>query len=280
MWLSIGLLSLALAGEGAQRMSAVGSSLWMVDEAGTGADSILRGTLAGGARADSGGASPAGQALIAGGAGPLRAGILAPLEQTAAPSFDGRLVLLDRNRNRYGVGVGAGGRAIYRAFDPAGYEISAAIDRRFGRALAAINAGASDRGLSMRAGLHAPLSRHQSASIEGALLVSDQASGSALLSLHSALGPDLSLGGAGMLTAGPEAGASLLVGLGYRLPAAVRPPKDRDGDGLVAKEDRCPEAPEDRDERADIDGCPDPGLPDGEPALALRSPALGLREDR
>jgi len=47
------------------------------------------------------------------------------------------------------------------------------------------------------------------------------------------------------------------------------PPKDRDGDGIVDKEDDCPDDPEDKDGFQDEDGCPDPdndqdGILDGE----------------
>ena len=34
-------------------------------------------------------------------------------------------------------------------------------------------------------------------------------------------------------------------------------PKDRDGDGIVDEDDRCPDAPEDKDGFQDLDGCPD-----------------------
>ena len=54
------------------------------------------------------------------------------------------------------------------------------------------------------------------------------------------------------------------VSLGYRDPGA---PPDRDQDGLVDREDACPDDPEDMDGWKDQDGCPDPdndadGVPD------------------
>ncbi len=54
-------------------------------------------------------------------------------------------------------------------------------------------------------------------------------------------------------------------------PEAPRPPSDRDGDGIVDEEDRCPDEPEDRDGFEDEDGCPDldddaDGIPDTEDA--------------
>ncbi len=41
-------------------------------------------------------------------------------------------------------------------------------------------------------------------------------------------------------------------------PKAEEKPADRDGDGVADRDDRCPDAPEDRDEFQDADGCPDP----------------------
>jgi outer membrane protein OmpA-like peptidoglycan-associated protein len=41
-------------------------------------------------------------------------------------------------------------------------------------------------------------------------------------------------------------------------PPAPPPPSDRDGDGLLDAQDRCPDDPEDRDGFEDEDGCPDP----------------------
>ncbi len=46
----------------------------------------------------------------------------------------------------------------------------------------------------------------------------------------------------------------LVITAGYALP----PPPDSDGDGIVDKQDRCPDQPEDRDRFEDLDGCPDP----------------------
>jgi outer membrane protein OmpA-like peptidoglycan-associated protein len=46
-----------------------------------------------------------------------------------------------------------------------------------------------------------------------------------------------------------------------------RVPSDRDGDGILDRDDRCPDVPEDKDGFEDADGCPDPdndqdGVPD------------------
>lgn len=49
----------------------------------------------------------------------------------------------------------------------------------------------------------------------------------------------------------------LMLGLGYE-PRADREPKDSDGDGIVDKEDECPQEPEDVDNFEDTNGCPDP----------------------
>ena len=51
-------------------------------------------------------------------------------------------------------------------------------------------------------------------------------------------------------------------------PPPPPPPSDGDGDGVNDPDDRCPDVPEDRDDHADDDGCPDPdndgdGLEDG-----------------
>jgi outer membrane protein OmpA-like peptidoglycan-associated protein len=41
-------------------------------------------------------------------------------------------------------------------------------------------------------------------------------------------------------------------------PKPVEKPKDRDGDGILDKVDKCPDDPEDKDGFQDEDGCPDP----------------------
>jgi outer membrane protein OmpA-like peptidoglycan-associated protein len=41
-------------------------------------------------------------------------------------------------------------------------------------------------------------------------------------------------------------------------PTPIAQPGDRDGDGILDPEDRCPTEPEDRDQFEDEDGCPDP----------------------
>jgi outer membrane protein OmpA-like peptidoglycan-associated protein len=41
-------------------------------------------------------------------------------------------------------------------------------------------------------------------------------------------------------------------------PPPPAPPSDRDGDGLLDREDTCPDEPEDADGHDDADGCPDP----------------------
>jgi len=48
--------------------------------------------------------------------------------------------------------------------------------------------------------------------------------------------------------------------LGWTTPVEDEPklPGDRDGDGLLDPDDKCPGAPEDRDDFKDQDGCPDP----------------------
>ncbi len=54
---------------------------------------------------------------------------------------------------------------------------------------------------------------------------------------------------------------SLTAGVGYGLlsrPLRQPPPLDRDGDGLTAPQDRCPDQAEDPDGFEDGDGCPDP----------------------
>ncbi|MBI5549010.1 MAG: OmpA family protein [Deltaproteobacteria bacterium] len=57
---------------------------------------------------------------------------------------------------------------------------------------------------------------------------------------------------------------------------------DRDGDGIADDEDKCPDAPEDRDGFEDGDGCPDPdndgdGVPDGEDGCPLLAGPKKLR---
>lgn len=46
-----------------------------------------------------------------------------------------------------------------------------------------------------------------------------------------------------------------IAGFAWQCPAE---PKDRDNDGLLDKDDQCPDAPEDKDDFQDADGCPDP----------------------
>lgn len=81
------------------------------------------------------------------------------------------------------------------------------------------------------------------------------------------IGPNLvaSLGGGTGLTTGVGAPAfRVFGGLGW-LPAAkpearVDHGPDRDGDGLADAQDLCPDQPEDRNGKADEDGCPDAGM--------------------
>lgn len=55
---------------------------------------------------------------------------------------------------------------------------------------------------------------------------------------------------------------AFLFGFTYYIPlsddGAPRPPKDRDGDGIYDKDDKCPRKAEDKDGFQDSDGCPDP----------------------
>jgi uncharacterized repeat protein (TIGR01451 family)/MYXO-CTERM domain-containing protein len=52
--------------------------------------------------------------------------------------------------------------------------------------------------------------------------------------------------------------AGLRLGFGGHAPPAPPPVLDRDGDGIVDSEDKCPDQPEDKDGFEDQDGCPDP----------------------
>ncbi len=62
------------------------------------------------------------------------------------------------------------------------------------------------------------------------------------------------------------------IGLSYAFPLGGR---DRDGDGIKDRLDRCPDAPEDRDGFADGDGCPDwDNDEDGVPDATDRAPNL------
>ncbi len=72
-----------------------------------------------------------------------------------------------------------------------------------------------------------------------------------------------------MLTAGGGAGVTrgvgspdlrLILGVGYAPGAPESPvaPGDRDRDGILDPDDKCPDDPEDRDGFEDADGCPDP----------------------
>ena len=64
--------------------------------------------------------------------------------------------------------------------------------------------------------------------------------------------------------------ASLFILVGLTISpqhASAQPSRDSDGDGIPDANDRCPNAPEDRDGFQDQDGCPDPdndqdGIPD------------------
>jgi len=56
-------------------------------------------------------------------------------------------------------------------------------------------------------------------------------------------------------------------------------PRDRDGDGIRDREDRCPLAPEDRDGFQDQDGCPDPD-DDADRVPDLRDHCPRVAEDR
>ena len=69
-------------------------------------------------------------------------------------------------------------------------------------------------------------------------------------------GLDVTLaGGAGLNTAVGSPALRVVLQAGYNLPAA---PKDRDGDGILDKDDKCPNEAEDKDGWQDDDGCPDP----------------------
>ncbi len=62
----------------------------------------------------------------------------------------------------------------------------------------------------------------------------------------------------------PKYGVQLTIGWN----GVIKPP-DTDGDGIIDKEDKCPNKPEDRDGFQDEDGCPDPdndgdGVPDAQ----------------
>jgi len=63
----------------------------------------------------------------------------------------------------------------------------------------------------------------------------------------------------------------LFLGLSY-CASAPKPvvPDDRDHDGVIGKDDRCPNVPEDRDGYLDYDGCPDDDDQDGIPDASDR----------
>jgi outer membrane protein OmpA-like peptidoglycan-associated protein len=61
--------------------------------------------------------------------------------------------------------------------------------------------------------------------------------------------------GSGFVAHGQQPFAGLDAALGVELRPAGRP--DRDGDGIVDRDDACPEEPEDIDRLLDEDGCPD-----------------------
>ena len=89
-------------------------------------------------------------------------------------------------------------------------------------------------------------------------------------------------GGPGLVRGfgGPD--VRLIATLGYRTPANVV--TDRDGDGIVDDDDRCPDDAEDVDAFEDEDGCPDPdndqdGVVDVEDACPLNPEDLDQFED-
>jgi outer membrane protein OmpA-like peptidoglycan-associated protein len=55
----------------------------------------------------------------------------------------------------------------------------------------------------------------------------------------------------------PENANILTLGVHGMLDTAPRLPKDRDKDGIIDREDRCPDDPEDKDDFEDADGCPE-----------------------
>jgi large repetitive protein len=61
-------------------------------------------------------------------------------------------------------------------------------------------------------------------------------------------------GGAGIMAGVGTPLARAFVGVGWMKP----PESDKDGDGILDKDDKCPEDPEDKDHFEDDDGCPDP----------------------
>ncbi|MDY0058336.1 MAG: OmpA family protein [Myxococcota bacterium] len=71
-------------------------------------------------------------------------------------------------------------------------------------------------------------------------------------------------GGTGITDGYGNPAPRIMFGIGY---ASGATPKDPDGDGIVGKDDQCPDQAEDVDEFEDADGCPDPdndkdGVPD------------------
>ncbi|MBI5609949.1 MAG: OmpA family protein, partial [Deltaproteobacteria bacterium] len=82
---------------------------------------------------------------------------------------------------------------------------------------------------------------------------------------HHGTGLDATLaGGAGLNSAVGAPAARVVLQLGYTSPDR---PRDRDGDGIFDREDKCPDVPEDKDGFEDGDGCIDPdndkdGIPD------------------
>jgi outer membrane protein OmpA-like peptidoglycan-associated protein len=75
-----------------------------------------------------------------------------------------------------------------------------------------------------------------------------------------------------------------LLGLGWPPPRPPLSPPDRDHDGIMDDEDRCPDVPEDADGFQDEDGCPDPdndkdGIPDAEDRCPLEAEDIDGFED-
>jgi large repetitive protein len=120
------------------------------------------------------------------------------------------------------------------------------------------------------------------------------------LAIKSFLGPVLLMvgGGTGLI---PDYGAPdfrVFAAIGYYPPPApkeevpepveeVPPPKDedRDGDGILDKDDQCPDDPEDKDNFEDEDGCPEPdndkdGIPDKDDGCPLEPEDVDNWEDK
>ncbi|MCA9602186.1 MAG: OmpA family protein, partial [Myxococcales bacterium] len=56
-------------------------------------------------------------------------------------------------------------------------------------------------------------------------------------------------------------------------------PSDRDGDGIIDKDDKCPDVPEDKDGVEDDDGCPDDSDSDGDTVIDSRDLCVLEPED-